>query len=198
MKNNSTACVVICDLCFNKIQSYEIRFIDNVDDNKSYHEYCFSRKYVLGIEKNIEQKIQKRDSWLVYFMKIADLVSSRSTCDRKHCGSVITLDNKIISTGYNGSEKGEPHCDDVGHFMVEGSCKRTIHAELNCLKMAKEKLETLKGCKIFINTYPCWNCFGKIYSEGIREIFYKDDYRKNELIENVAKFLDVKIERVEI
>lgn len=139
-----------------------------------------------------------RESWTIYFMRQAEAVSTRATCDRKHCGSIIVKNNRIISSGYNGSNPGDPHCDDVGHFMVGGNCKRTIHAEQNAIKDAKERLSSLEDCQIFINTFPCWNCFGMILKEGIKEIFYKDEYRTDEMVLEVAKFYGVKIEKVKL
>ena len=77
-----------------------------------------------------------RVSWETYFMNIAREVATRSTCDRKHVGAVIVRDKTILSTGYNGSIKGLPHCDEAGHEMVEGHCVRTTHAEANAIVQA--------------------------------------------------------------
>ena len=63
-----------------------------------------------------------RVSWNDYFMGIALSVSTRATCDRKHVGAVIARDKSILATGYNGSVRGLPHCDDVGHLMEDGHC----------------------------------------------------------------------------
>jgi deoxycytidylate deaminase len=63
-----------------------------------------------------------RGSWNDYFMGIAREVSTRATCDRKHVGAVIVRDKSILATGYNGSVRGLPHCDDVGHLMEDGHC----------------------------------------------------------------------------
>lgn len=60
-----------------------------------------------------------RQSWDEYFMSIAQVVATRATCNRKHVGAVIVRNKTILSTGYNGSSRGLPHCDDVGHEMVE-------------------------------------------------------------------------------
>ena len=57
-----------------------------------------------------------RVDWHEYFMNIAREVATRSTCDRKHVGAVIVRDKTILSTGYNGSVKGMPHCDDAGAY----------------------------------------------------------------------------------
>ena len=78
----------------------------------------------------------KRISWEKYFINIALEVAKRSTCDRKNVGAVIIRDKTILSTVYNGSIRGLPHCDEVGHLMKEmvdedGTsrmhCVRTIH-----------------------------------------------------------------------
>ena len=66
-------------------------------------------------------------------MNIATEVSTRSTCDRKNVGSVIVKGKTILSTGYNGSIRGLPHCDEAGHEIVDGHCIRTTHAEANAI-----------------------------------------------------------------
>ena len=63
-----------------------------------------------------------RVNWEDYFMNIAKQVATRSTCDRKHVGSVIVRDKTILSTGYNGSIRGMPHCDESGHLMENDHC----------------------------------------------------------------------------
>jgi len=80
-----------------------------------------------------------RASWDEYFMAIARQVATRSTCDRKHVGAVVVKDRMILTTGYNGSIRGLPHCDDVGHLMEDGHCVRTTHAEANALVQAARK-----------------------------------------------------------
>ena len=73
------------------------------------------------------------NKWHKYFMDIAEKASSLASCDRLKVGAVLVRDKRIIATGYNGSIAGEPHCDNAGHLMIEGHCKRTIHAEVNAL-----------------------------------------------------------------
>src|SRR6186713_1772731 len=63
-----------------------------------------------------------RASWDEYFMAIARVVATRSTCDRKHVGAVIVREKMILTTGYNGSIRGLSHCDDDGHLMEDGHC----------------------------------------------------------------------------
>jgi Deoxycytidylate deaminase len=82
---------------------------------------------------------KQRVSWGTYFMNIAQEVATRSTCDRKHVGAVIVRDKTILSTGYNGSIKGLPHCDEAGCEMVEGHCVRTTHAKANAIVSSGKK-----------------------------------------------------------
>ena len=83
------------------------------------------------------------DSWFWYPLpggslatSLARVVASRSTCDRKQVGAVIVRDKIILSTGYNGSIRGTPHCDEAGHLMEDGHCVRTVHAEANAIVQA--------------------------------------------------------------
>ena len=80
--------------------------------------------------------MSERVSWDVYFMNIGQEVASRSTCPRKHVGAVVVRDKRLLSTGYNGSLRGLPHCDEVGCLMEDGHCIATVHAEANAILQA--------------------------------------------------------------
>ena len=118
-----------------------------------------------------------RVSWHDYFMGIARVVASRSTCDRKHVGAVIVRDRRILSTGYNGSIRGLPHCDEVGHMMEGDHCVATIHAEANAILQAAMNGVRIEAAEIYTTASPCWNCFKMIANSGIRTIYYGDFYR---------------------
>jgi len=60
-----------------------------------------------------------RPSWNEYFMLIAKLVSTRSTCNSRPTGAVLVKDRQILATGYNGSMPGAPHCTD--QTITDGS-----------------------------------------------------------------------------
>jgi dCMP deaminase len=118
-----------------------------------------------------------RVDWHTYFMNIARQVATRSTCDRKHVGAVIVRARTILSTGYNGSIRGMPHCDDVGHDMEGGHCVATIHAEANAILQAARNGAMIDGAAIYTTASPCWNCFKLIANAGIRTIYYGEFYR---------------------
>ena len=132
----------------------------------------------------------ERASWDEYFMNIARVVSSRSTCDRKFVGAVIVRDRTILSTGYNGSIRGMPHCTDAGHMMENDHCVATIHAEANAIIQAAKNGVMIDGAMVYVTASPCWNCFKQIANAGVRRIVYGEFYR-DERIFNVAARLGI-------
>jgi dCMP deaminase len=99
-----------------------------------------------------ENKRPDRDS---YFMRIAKVVATRATCDRKHVGAVLVHDRAILSTGYNGAPRGTKHCDEIGHRMEDGHCVRTTHAEANAIAQAAKNGVPTNGATIFTTASPC-------------------------------------------
>ncbi|MFC1851390.1 cytidine/deoxycytidylate deaminase family protein [candidate division CSSED10-310 bacterium] len=139
-----------------------------------------------------KNKKKIRVSWAEYFMNIARQVATRSTCDRKHVGAVIVRDKMILSTGYNGSIRGMPHCDQIGHQMENGHCVATIHAEANAIIQAARNGVKIDGAEIYITASPCWNCFKMIANVGIKKIYYQEFYRDERSLE-VAKHLGMEL-----
>lgn len=136
-----------------------------------------------------------RTDWDSYFMAIAKQVATRATCDRKHVGSVIVKDRNILATGYNGSMAGTPHCDEVGHLMIDNHCKRTIHSEINAIAQAAKNGTSIDNSSIYITASPCWDCFKVIVNAGIKEIYYGEFYR-NEMVFDVAKELGIVMKEI--
>jgi dCMP deaminase len=116
-------------------------------------------------------------------MNIAREVATRSTCDRKFVGSVIVRDRSILATGYNGSIRGLPHCDEEGHLMEEGHCVRTVHAEANAIVQAARNGMRIEGATIYVTASPCWGCFRLIANAGIVRIVFGEFYRDNKIFE---------------
>ena len=119
-----------------------------------------------------------RPPWYRTWLDVAEIVSRRATCDRKHVGAVIVSpENHVVATGYNGSPAGMPHCDDVGHELKEiggrDSCVRTLHAESNALDQAGK---LAKGCVVYTTVYPCYDCAKRIVNSGIWKVVYREFY----------------------
>ncbi len=138
-----------------------------------------------------------RISWEEYFMNIAKQVASRSTCNRKHVGAVIVRDRTILSTGYNGSIRGMPHCEEVGHMMENGHCVATIHAEANAILQAAKNGVRIEGAELYITASPCWTCFKMVANVGIKKIYYGEFYR-DERIFDVAKKLGIELKLIKV
>ena len=125
----------------------------------------------------------RRADWDPYFMQIAQVVSSRATCDRKHVGALLVRDRILLSTGYNGSIRGMPHCDEAGHMLENGHCVATIHAEANAILQAARNGVRIEGADIYTTASPCWPCFKLIANAGIKRIVYGEFYRDDRIFE---------------
>lgn len=138
-----------------------------------------------------------RLSWQEYFMNLAMTVSQRGTCDRAYVGCVIVnKENRIVSTGYNGSIKGNPHCDEIGHTMRDGHCIATIHAEMNALLYCAKEGISVNGCIAYVTHFPCLNCTKSLIQAGISKIYYNnayrvDDYAKELLERNKIPYIKI-------
>jgi len=120
-----------------------------------------------------------RPDWDTYFLKIAYAVSERSTCDRAFVGCVLVLDKRILTTGFNGSPSGQPHCDEEGHLMVEGHCVRTIHAETNAIIQAALHGISTRGSTCYVTHFPCINCAKALVNAGVTRLVYAVAYRQD-------------------
>jgi dCMP deaminase len=125
-----------------------------------------------------------RPSWDEYFMKIAELAATRSTCLRRQVGAVIVKDKKILATGYNGAPSGLRHCLDIGCLrdklgIPSGErhelCRAT-HAEQNAIVQAALFGVSIKDSTLYSTTHPCILCTKLIINAGIRKITIKDGY----------------------
>jgi len=138
-----------------------------------------------------------RDNWDGYFMRIAAVVATRATCDRKHVGALLVRDRTILSTGYNGSIRSMPHCDDAGHMLENGHCVATIHAEANSILQAAKNGVRIEGADIYTTASPCWPCFKLIANSGLKRIVYGEFYRDERTFE-VAKKLGIELVQVTV
>jgi dCMP deaminase len=132
-----------------------------------------------------------RPDWDEYFINIAKAVSTRATCLRRKYGAVITKDNTIVSTGYNGAPSGMKDCLEVGkctrkelqipHGERYELC-HSVHAEANAIIRAS--VDELRGATIYISgvdnvenecyAEPCMMCKRMILNSTIAKVVYSD------------------------
>ena len=153
----------------------------------------------------IDIKMTDRISKDQYFMKIAKVVSLRSTCIRRNVGAVLVKNSHILSTGYNGAPSGFSHCTTetcVRKNLKSGErpelC-RGVHAEINCIIQAAIHGTSIMGdTTLYTTSFPCMSCLKLIINAGINRIVYKEGYNmenrvKEEMISEsnliVDKFL---------
>lgn len=150
-----------------------------------------------------EKKPYKRPAWDVYFMELANTVSKRATCDRGRSGCVIVRDKQILVTGYVGSPRGLPHCDDVGHLFkkvihedghVTQHCVRTVHAEQNAITQAARRGIALDQSTLYCRMTPCRTCAMLIINCGIERVVCEQKYHAGAESEQMFNDAGVKLD----
>jgi dCMP deaminase len=139
-------------------------------------------------------------------METALLYSKRSTCLRLQVGAVIALDNRIVSTGYNGSAHNHKHCQN--HFQElysriehtgafknfddyiksdvfkeahgNWSKENELHAEMNAIMFCAKEGKSIKGGTIYTTISPCLFCTKAIIGAGIKTVWYNELYDRPE------------------
>jgi dCMP deaminase len=125
-----------------------------------------------------------RPSWDTYFMNMAHLAASRSTCLRRHVGAVIVKDRMLLSTGYNDTPRGLPNCGDGGcercaSDAPSGTGHDTclcLHAEQNAIIQAAYHGVGIGGAVIYVTHQPCLVCAKMILNAGIRRVVFAGEY----------------------
>lgn len=141
------------------------------------------------------------------YMEIAKIIAQRSNCVGAQVGAIIVKDDRILSTGYNGTPKGYINCCDVwtdgphpDHY--EWSKIYEIHAEQNAIIWAARKGISIEGSDIYTTMRPCSQCTKLIIGSGIKRIFYNHDYSKeyhlNMELEQYINDNDIQIIKVDV
>lgn len=144
-----------------------------------------------------------RPSWDEYFIEMAKLVGTRGTCDRGHAGTVITKDNRVLTTGYAGAPSGLPHCDEVGHEIHEVTtadgtkskhCIRTTHSEQNAIVQAARIGVSIEGGTLYTKFEPCYICAKMIVNSGIKRVVCVKRYHAAERSREIFKQAGISLE----
>jgi dCMP deaminase len=151
-----------------------------------------------------------RLSWDDYFMEVANAISKRATCDRGKSGCVIARNKQLIVSGYVGSPRGFPHCDEVGHQMkqvrhengeVTDHCMRTVHAEQNAICQAAKLGVSIAGATIYTRMTPCRTCTMLLINCGIERVVcerrYHNASESEKMLQEAGIQLDYKFDEVQ-
>jgi len=124
-----------------------------------------------------------RKSWDEYFLDIADMVATRSTCFRNKVGAVIVRDKVIVSTGYNGAPTNQPNCLEIGycyrdrHKIESGTslerCRAVgSHAESNAVVLAARNGQSTANATIYVvgHKFICDQCKAIIANAKIERV----------------------------
>ena len=138
--------------------------------------------------------------WHRYFLEIAKVVAKKSSCIRRQVGAVIVRENRIISTGYNGTPRGLKNCNEGGSPRCKSKCESGTNLELSLCSHAEENAiinasyygVALKHANIYVTLSPCLLCAKMIIQAGIKSIFYSSNYSVDE--QSMKLFSEAKIE----
>ena len=145
------------------------------------------------------------------YMDWADRTAQLSHARRLQVGAVIVKDDSVISYGYNGMPAGwDNNCEDVvpqivgispdGNDLIELVLKtkpEVLHAEMNSLMKLAKSSSSGNQASLFVTHSPCLDCAKGIYQAGIKEVFYREDYRTNTGIAFLEK-CGIKVEKVNV
>jgi dCMP deaminase len=125
-----------------------------------------------------------RPSWDEYFLEIAALVRSRSTCLRRQIGAVFVRERRILATGYNGAPSGLKHCEEVGCIRDREGVPsgerhelcRATHAEQNAMMQAAHHGVSLNESTLYVTNQPCVLCAKMLINAGVNRIVMLGSY----------------------
>ncbi len=125
-----------------------------------------------------------RPTWDEYFMELARVVSTRSTCLRRQVGAVLVKGRRVLATGYNGAASGLAHCADVGclreTYQVPSGQRhelcRGLHAEQNVIIQAAVHGVRVRGSTLYTTHEPCVLCTKMIINAGVVRVYFAAEY----------------------
>ena len=128
-------------------------------------------------------------NWNSYFMNLAYNISLKSK-DKKKVGAILvsSINNRIISTGYNGLPAGIN--DDIDWTNRELVHSMIIHAEMNCIIYSNNKFE---NAILYCTLSPCKDCIKIIAAANIKKVIYQNKYRDFDLVQNLANIFNIEL-----
>jgi dCMP deaminase len=176
----------------------------------------FVRKDILldyvGTPDDFRDVLATRPSWDEYFMILAKVAATRSTCISRPTGALIVRNKQVLSTGYNGSMPGIAHCSDEGACFRRSSgasdagkydnC-RSVHAEANAIAQAAKNGVNIEGASVYVTLYPCYVCTKLLVQAGIKKVYYEFEYKsvdvkRDKLWAEALKQAGLKIQKIEL
>lgn len=158
---------------------------------------------------------EKQLSWDKSLLRIAKEYSTHSTCSRKQVGAIIAKDNRIISTGMNGSPSGMDECQNQSmfknidwkneplnsevskaHHMF--SVQNEIHAEMNAIITLVKNQTTADNCTLYTTLSPCSDCAKAIVQTGITRVVFSELYDRDKSGINLLENFGIKVEHMEV
>jgi len=174
---------------------------DRIENNGSLEELLRNVQGVLERSFFFE-----RPNWDEYFMSIARVVASRSNCVKRKVAAVITLDKRIVSTGYNGTPRGTRNCNEGGcprcNGFAEGGKRLDeclcSHGEENAITQVAFHGASIRGATIYTTFSPCLMCTKMIINSGIVEVVYNADYPLGEISLDLLREAGVKVRQASL
>ncbi|MAE93658.1 MAG: hypothetical protein CL910_03260 [Deltaproteobacteria bacterium] len=147
----------------------------------------------------------ERPHWDEYFMNIAQVVATRSNCVKRKVAAVLTIDRRVIATGYNGTPRGTTNCNEGGcprcnNFGPGGSdlgeCLCS-HAEENAITQSAYHGVRVRGATLYTTFCPCLMCTKMIINAGIGEVVFSAEYPLGDVSVSLLREAGVKVRQFE-
>ena len=159
------------------------------------------------LDELLEGRLLFRDrpTWDAYFMSIARVVATRSNCIKRKVGSIITSDRRIISTGYNGTPRGLPNCNEGGCPRCNRAAESGTrldeclcsHAEENAITQSAYHGVSVRAGTLFTTLCPCLWCTKMIINSAIAEVVYDTPFPMGDISLELLRAAGLKVRRFE-
>ena len=125
-----------------------------------------------------------RPEWDEYFLRLAELAATRSTCLRRQVGALLVADRRVLATGYNGPPRKLTHCRDLGCLRETLNIPsgqrheicRAIHAEQNVILQAAQHGVRISKATLYCTHQPCAICAKLILNLDIDRLVLRGAY----------------------